>query len=71
MHGCTKIMAVKYKVIIADDEPKIQQLIRLLGHWEKYDIEIIDECYDGKSTLESIKRNRPAFVLSEEERQAA
>lgn len=54
-----------YKVIIADDEPKILQLIRLLGHWEKYDIEIIDECYDGKSTLESIKRNRPDFVLSD------
>lgn len=54
-----------YKVIIADDEPKIIQLIRLLGQWEKYDIDIVDECHDGMAALESIKKYQPDFVLSD------
>ncbi len=56
---------MSYRVIIADDERKILQLIRVLGHWEEYRIEIVDECRDGRSTLESIRRNRPDFVISD------
>lgn len=54
-----------YRVIIADDEPKILQLIKMLGHWETYQIEIVDECRSGKQALESIRRNKPDFVLSD------
>jgi two-component system response regulator YesN len=54
-----------YKAIIADDESKLIQLIKLLGKWEELDIEIVDECLDGRTALESIKRNRPDFVLSD------
>ncbi len=53
------------KAIIADDEPKIIQLIRLLGNWEKFGIEIVDECHDGISALESIRKHRPDLVLSD------
>lgn len=53
------------KAIIADDEPKIIDLIRLLGNWEKYGIEIVDECHDGISALESIRKHRPDLVLSD------
>jgi two-component system response regulator YesN len=56
---------LSYKAIIADDEPKLIQLIKLLGKWEELDIEIVDECLDGRTALESIKRNRPDFVLSD------
>ena len=56
---------MNYKVIIADDEKKILQLIRFLGKWEQYGIEIVDECHDGSTALESIKRNRPDFVISD------
>ncbi len=56
---------MNYRVIIADDETKILQLIRLLGKWDEYGIEIVDECHDGRATLESIKRNRPDFVISD------
>ncbi|MCD7746533.1 MAG: response regulator [Lachnospiraceae bacterium] len=56
---------MKYRVIIADDEPKILQLIRQLGHWQELDIEIVDECRNGAEALESIVRNRPDFVLSD------
>lgn len=54
-----------YRMIIADDEKMIIQLIRQLGHWKELDIEIIDECYDGEEALNSILANRPDFVLSD------
>ncbi len=57
-------MLVK-KAVIADDEPKIIQLIRLLGDWEKYGIEIVDECHDGISALTSIRKHKPDLVLSD------
>ncbi len=54
-----------YRIMIADDEPKIIQLIRQLGHWEHYGIEIIDECHDGEQALQSILEKQPDFVLSD------
>ncbi len=54
-----------YRAIIADDEPKILKLVRMLGHWEEYGIEIVCECHDGKETLESILREKPDFVISD------
>ncbi len=54
-----------YRLIIADDEKKIIQLIKQLGHWNTLEIEIIDECYNGEQALESIIANRPDFVLSD------
>lgn len=54
-----------YKVIIADDEKKIIQLIKQLGHWNEFDIDIIDECSDGDEALASIIENKPDFVFSD------
>lgn len=59
------MISVKYRVIIVDDEPKIVQLIKTLGHWEQYEIEIIDECLDGSKALQSIIDNKPDLVLSD------
>jgi len=56
---------MKYRIIIADDEKKIIQLIKQLGHWDELGIEIIDECHDGKSALNSILLNKPDIVLSD------
>lgn len=53
------------KAIIADDEPKIIQLIRLLGNWKKYGIEIVEECHDGATALASIRKHKPDLVLSD------
>lgn len=44
---------------------KIIQLIRQLGHWEKYEIEIVAECHDGEQALQNIIEKRPDFVLSD------
>lgn len=56
---------MKYTAIIADDEPKIIQLIRQLGHFEAYEIEIVAECHNGEEAYRSILEHRPDFVLSD------
>lgn len=60
---CGGIMG--YRIIIADDERKIMQLIKQLGHWDKFGIEIVDECHDGKETLMSILKNKPDLVMTD------
>lgn len=54
-----------YRLIIADDEPKVIQLIRQLGHWKELAIEIVDECHNGREAYESITAHKPDFVLSD------
>ena len=54
-----------YRMMIADDEPKIIQLIRQLGHWQELGIEIIAECSNGEEALSCIQREKPDFVLSD------
>lgn len=54
-----------YRMIIADDEKLLIELIKQLGHFDELGIEIIDECYDGESAIESILEKRPDFVLSD------
>mgnify|MGYP002859052876 FL=1 len=54
-----------YRMIIADDESMLIELIKRLGKFTEYGIEIVDECYDGEATYESIVTNRPDFVLTD------
>ena len=56
---------MSYRIVIADDEPKIIQLIRQLGHWEEFGIEIIAECSDGEQAFRCILEKQPDFVLSD------
>ena len=56
---------MKYRLIIADDESKIIQLIKQLGHWEELNIEIVDECTNGRAAYESIREKKPDLVLSD------
>ena len=43
-----------YKVLIADDEPKVSQLIKNLIMWEALGIELIGIAHDGRQALELI-----------------
>jgi len=54
-----------YRAILVDDEVKILDLIKQLGHFDELSIEIIDECRDGESALKSICENKPDFVISD------
>ncbi|OOM11760.1 response regulator transcription factor [Clostridium saccharobutylicum] len=52
-----------WKLIIADDEPKIRRGIRNMINWESYDIEIVGEAEDGEIALEVISEKKPDIVL--------
>ena len=54
-----------YKAVLADDEPKICQLILELGDWKRFGIEVAAVCKDGEEAFESICRIRPDIVLTD------
>lgn len=53
------------KVLIADDEIKVIQLILHLIHWEEFDMEIIGTTNDGKRALEIINEEHPDVVITD------
>ena len=54
-----------YKAVLADDEPKICQLILELGDWKRFGIEVAAVCKDGEEAFESICRIHPDIVLTD------
>jgi two-component system, response regulator YesN len=54
-----------YRVIIADDEPKVSQLIRNLIEWDNLNLEHVATAHDGISALELIKKHRPDIVITD------
>jgi two-component system LytT family response regulator len=53
---------VKITTIIVDDEPLARRRIRTLLGRER-DIELLEECADGASAVEAIRRHRPNLVF--------
>jgi two-component system LytT family response regulator len=53
---------VKISTIIVDDEPLARRRIRTLLARER-DIELVEECADGASAVEAIRRRRPDLVF--------
>lgn len=56
---------MKYRILIADDEVKIIQLIQKLGHWEELDMEIVAVCDDGEDAYCAILKLKPDIVLTD------
>lgn len=54
-----------YRILIADDEQKILQLILQLGHWEALEMEIVGTCSDGEEALRLIRALQPDIVLTD------
>lgn len=54
-----------YKIIIADDEPKVSQLIKNLIDWENLGLEHVATAQDGITALELIKKHRPDIVVTD------
>jgi len=50
----------KYTILIADDEPEVVQLVRMILEWEGYNV--LDTA-DGLQTIERIKADRPDLIL--------
>lgn len=56
---------MRYKAVIVDDEIWTRKVIRSLGEWEKYEIEIAGEASDGEYGLELIKQVKPDIILTD------
>lgn len=54
-----------YRVVIADDEPKVSQLIKNLIEWERLGLEHIATAHDGIAALELIKKHQPDIVITD------
>ena len=53
------------RVILADDEQKVCQLIYDLVHWEDYGMTVVGMAYNGLDTLDLIKKQRPDLVITD------
>lgn len=53
------------KVMIADDEPKVCQLIYHLVDWEQFGLEVIGIVNDGVSAYQMIMEKKPQIVITD------
>lgn len=54
-----------FTVIIADDEPRICELIRYLIDWEKWNLTLLGSVHDGQSLYNMILQQRPDIVITD------
>ncbi len=52
-----------WKLVIADDEPKIRRGIESILNWRDYGIEIVGEAEDGEIALKVITEKEPDIIL--------
>ena len=52
-----------WKLVIADDEPKIRRGIGKILTWDEFNIEIVGEAEDGESALKLIQEKNPHIIL--------
>lgn len=53
------------KVIIADDESRVCQLICSLVNWKQFDMEIVGVAHDGFQVLDAIRAHSPDLVITD------
>ena len=53
------------KVLIADDEPRVGQLVKHLIHWDELGLSFVDICRDGRTALERIEQEWPEIVITD------
>ena len=54
-----------YRVIIADDEPKVALLIKNLIHWDALGLQLLATAHDGISALALIEEHQPDIVITD------
>lgn len=53
------------KVLIADGEPRVGQLVKHLIHWDELGLSFVDICRDGRTALERIEQEQPEIVITD------
>ena len=56
---------IKYKLLIADDEPIILDGISEIIGNKLDNVEIVEKCYDGETAIEFLKDNNVDFVITD------
>ena len=54
-----------YNVVIIDDEPWTREVVRGLGKWDEYGLQVIGEASDGEFGLELIRQVKPDIVITD------
>lgn len=54
-----------YRVVIADDEPKVSKLIKALIDWDGLGLELVGTAGDGIAALELIESQKPDIVITD------
>ena len=54
-----------FRVLIADDEERICQLIQALGEWDRLGLEVVGTAGNGPDTLEMIRRLEPHILITD------
>jgi two-component system response regulator YesN len=54
-----------YKVIIADDEKKVCQLINMLVDWKEFDMEVVGVVHNGLEVLDMINEHSPNLIITD------
>ena len=52
-----------WKLVIADDEPKIRRGIKNVLNWSEFGIEIVGQAEDGEIALEIIKEQNRYYII--------
>jgi two-component system response regulator YesN len=55
--------SIMYKVLIIDDEESVREAIKILGEWEKLEIDEVIEAQDGKTGMSLLSEKKPDIVL--------
>ncbi len=58
-------MVYMSKVIIADDEKKVCQLIYMLVDWKAFDMEVVAILNNGLEVLEKVKEYKPDLIITD------
>ena len=53
------------RVVIADDEPKVNLLLQKIVNWEALGFEIVGTAQDGIHALELIRKEKPDLVMTD------
>jgi two-component system response regulator YesN len=52
-----------WRILIADDEPKIRRGLINFVDWKEFDMEVVGEAEDGEAALEQAKKLKPDIIM--------
>ena len=53
------------RVVLADDEVHIRNLLKYLIHWEEHGLQLIADYETGRDVAEHVREDRPDLIISD------